>query len=153
MQSVSVISLFAFVMQEQKSPHHAVLTDQFKDVDMIQALLCTYVEHVHHLKHIHQSAPWTTSLGQLAMEAAGRSWLQINSGVLEQLVQHMLQSATEGVRGAQGIARTAYGAACSGRGEAFGALFAALPRAAEWHVGDFKAQNLANTAWAFATAS
>ena len=33
------------------------------------------------------------------------------------------------------------------------ALFAALARAAELRLGDFKVQDLANTAWAFATAS
>ena len=32
------------------------------------------------------------------------------------------------------------------------ALFIALARAAERRVGEFNAQNLANTAWAFATA-
>ena len=32
-------------------------------------------------------------------------------------------------------------------------LFAALARAAEWRLGDFNVQDLANTAWAFATAS
>ena len=32
-------------------------------------------------------------------------------------------------------------------------LFAALPRAAEWRVSNFNVQNLANAAWAFATAS
>ena len=30
-------------------------------------------------------------------------------------------------------------------------LFTALARSAEWRVGDFNAQDLANTAWAFAT--
>ena len=34
-----------------------------------------------------------------------------------------------------------------------GALFAALTRAAELCLGDFNEQQLANTAWAFATAS
>ena len=32
-------------------------------------------------------------------------------------------------------------------------LFAAFARAAVLHLGDFKVQDLANTAWAFATAS
>ena len=32
------------------------------------------------------------------------------------------------------------------------ALLAALARAAEWHLDDFKMQNLANTVWAFAVA-
>ena len=32
-------------------------------------------------------------------------------------------------------------------------LFTTLARAAEWHLGNFNIQGLANTAWAFATAS
>ena len=53
---------------------------------------------------------------------------------------------------AQELANIVYGVACSGRGVSLGALFQALARAAELHVGDFKAQELANIAWAFATA-
>ena len=45
----------------------------------------------------------------------------------------------------------AYGAACSGRGASIGLLFAALARAVEQQVRASKAQQLANTAWAFAT--
>ena len=32
-------------------------------------------------------------------------------------------------------------------------LFAALARTAEWRLSDFKVQDLANTAWSFATAN
>ena len=46
----------------------------------------------------------------------------------------------------------AYGAAHACRGELKGQLFSAVARAAERRVADFNAQDLANTAWAFATA-
>ena len=45
----------------------------------------------------------------------------------------------------------ACGAAHSGRAELLGLLFTALARAAELLLSEFNAQNLANTAWAFAT--
>ena len=37
-------------------------------------------------------------------------------------------------------------------GQEDASLFAALSTAAEWRMGDFNPQELANTAWAFATA-
>ena len=46
-----------------------------------------------------------------------------------------------------------YGGTHSLTGNWKGALFAALARVAELCLGDFKVQELANTAWAFATAS
>ena len=45
----------------------------------------------------------------------------------------------------------AYGVACSGRGLTFGALFAALAKQAKQRLGEFNAQEFANTAWAFVT--
>ena len=67
-------------------------------------------------------------------------------------MQHTEQAARKGEIGVQQIANILHGVACSGRGKCMGVLFRALARAAEQRVGDFKAQNLANTAWAFATA-
>ena len=46
----------------------------------------------------------------------------------------------------------AYGAARIGSGKSLVGLFAALARAAQLRLGEFNAQDLANTAWAFATA-
>ena len=70
---------------------------------------------------------------------------------MEQLVQYTVSAAGTSEIGARGLANVAYGAACSGSGELLGALFAALARVAQRCVGEFKAQGLANTAWAFAT--
>ena len=51
------------------------------------------------------------------------------------------------------LANIAYGAASSNKGKHMGALFMALGRAvlAEQRMRDFNSQDIANTAWAFAT--
>ena len=54
--------------------------------------------------------------------------------------------------GVRQLANIAYGAACSGMGKQLGALFMGLACAAKWRMADFHAQDIANTAWAFATA-
>ena len=48
----------------------------------------------------------------------------------------------------------AHGAAQNGRdtGKLIGTILAAVATAAEQHMNDFNLQNIANTAWAFATA-
>ena len=51
----------------------------------------------------------------------------------------------------RGLANVAYGAARSGWAVLLGLLFTALARATEHWVSEFTSQNLANTAWAFAT--
>ena len=53
---------------------------------------------------------------------------------------------------ARALAHLAYGGALSSMGVSLVVLFAALARAAERRLGEFNAQELANTAWAFATA-
>ena len=70
------------------------------------------------------------------------------------LVQHTLQTAEAGEMSARALANVAYGATRGGGGESAGALFAASARVAERRdlVCEFKPQQLANTAWAFATA-
>ena len=50
------------------------------------------------------------------------------------------------------MANIAYGAARSSKGKRIGLLFMVLARAAvKQHIRDFNSQDLANTAWAFAT--
>ena len=63
-----------------------------------------------------------------------------------------MQAARAGEVGAPSLANIAYGAAHCGTVKRSGALFTALARAAEKRVGEFVVQNIANTAWAFATA-
>ena len=69
---------------------------------------------------------------------------------LEPLVQHTVQAAGSGEIGARELANVAYGAALSG--QSLGALFSVLASVAERRVGESNAQDLANTAWAFAMA-
>ena len=55
--------------------------------------------------------------------------------------------------GTRQLANIVYGGTHSLMGNWKGALFAALARVAELRLSDFNVQHLANTAWAFATAS
>ena len=67
------------------------------------------------------------------------------------LVEHTVQALREGdVHGRQ-LSNIAYGAAHGDMGQQMGALFMALAKVAARRMGEFNAQALANTAWAFAT--
>ena len=68
-------------------------------------------------------------------------------------MQHTMHRASEEHIGTRQLANIVYGGTHSLTGNWKGALFAALARVAELRLGDFKEQGLANTAWAFATAS
>ena len=88
-----------------------------------------------------------------------RLWLQRSAGALKPLVQHTVQAARAGELGGRELANVAYGAACSGRDSwpsvifaPPASLFAELATAAQLRMGGFNPQNLANAAWAFATA-
>ena len=72
---------------------------------------------------------------------------------LKRLVQHTVQTARASELPARQIANIANGAARSGRNELLSMLSAAWVEAAEQSMGNFNSQGLANTAWAFATAS
>ena len=67
-------------------------------------------------------------------------------------MQHTVRTGRVGKLGARELANIVYGAARNGREKWMGTMFMVLARAAEQQVGDFNAQGLANTAWAFATA-
>ena len=68
-------------------------------------------------------------------------------------MQHTVRTVEAGEIDARGLANTAHGAACSIRGALLHILFIPLARAVERWVSEFEAQNLTNTAWAFATVS
>ena len=136
----------------QDRVHPAALTGQIKEATTIEVLLRMHRAYKSHLNHIHLSACWT-SLGQLAKWGwTERRWVQTNAEPMEPLVQHPVRAAQTGEIGARELANVGYGAACSSMGKSLGALFAALARTAQRRVGEFNAQELANTAWAFATA-
>ena len=101
------------------------------------------------------------SLLPLQPQFSQRRWLQRNAEALEPLVQHTIQAAMKGCFGARAFANVAYGAAGAwksvGVGKSVGftsslcELFAAIAKEAKQCLDEFNAQNLANTAWAFAT--
>ena len=66
-------------------------------------------------------------------------------------MHYTVRAAEAGDIFARPFATVAYGVARSGRGESLGALFAALARAAERRLNEFKPQDFAITAWSFAT--
>ena len=69
------------------------------------------------------------------------------------LIQHTVRAAWAGYFGTRELANTAYGAVCGGTAKVQSELLGALAGAKERRLGGFSAQQLANTAWAFATAS
>ncbi len=66
-------------------------------------------------------------------------------------MQQTSQKAEAGKIGARQLANVAYGATCGSSAELLDMLVATLSRAAEHRVSEFNAQDVANTAWAFAT--
>ena len=66
-------------------------------------------------------------------------------------MQHTVRKAQAGQVGPRELANVVYGAARCGRSGMLIMLVAALARAAERRLRDFNPQNVANTAWAFAT--
>ena len=75
-----------------------------------------------------------------------------NEDALESLVQCTAQAARTGDMDVRALANIAYGAACSYRGKQMDVLFMGLARAGKRCTAAFNTQELANTAWAFATA-
>ena len=69
---------------------------------------------------------------------------------MKSLVKHTVQTERTGEIAAREIANIAYGAALISERQLTSVLFMALARAAS-HEGEFNSQDLASTAWAFAT--
>eukprot|EP00928_Gymnodinium_smaydae_P038278 TRINITY_DN26430_c0_g1_i1.p1 TRINITY_DN26430_c0_g1~~TRINITY_DN26430_c0_g1_i1.p1 ORF type:complete len:1082 (+),score=131.33 TRINITY_DN26430_c0_g1_i1:283-3246(+) len=71
---------------------------------------------------------------------------------MESLVQQTIRTFSgDGIQARQ-LANIAHGAARSGKGQNMGAMLSALARSIEPRLGECNAQELANTAWAFAKA-
>ena len=66
-------------------------------------------------------------------------------------MQHTVRKAQAGQVGPRELANVAYGAARCGRSGMLRMLAAALATAAERRLSEFNPQDVANTAWAFAT--
>ena len=67
-------------------------------------------------------------------------------------MQHTVRLVQAGQIDSRALANVGYGAAHCGRHRLLSVLFAELAKAAERRLSEFKPQELANTAWAFATA-
>ena len=120
------------------------------EATMIALLRMHYGDYVHKLNsdHIHRLAS-STSLRQMSCwRQAERCLLQKHA---EALVQHTVRQVQAAQIDSRALANVAYGAARCGRSGMISLLFAALAIAAERRLSEFKTQELANTAWAFAT--
>ena len=78
--------------------------------------------------------------------------MQKNSEMLQPLMQRTVLVCESGAIGARELANIAYGASLCNRGQLMVAMFVAVARVMERCIGDFNAQDAANTAWAFAMA-
>ena len=132
-------------------PSPALLTANIKKASTLEALLRTVAAYFSAFNHIHLSACWN-SMGHLT-RAADRSWALEHAAALESLLKHTTKivSTSSEIR-ARELATIAHGVAKSGQGSTATELMAALATSIESRVGDCNAQELANTAWAFAKA-
>ena len=117
----------------------------------IAALLCRHRVCKSHLNHILLSACWSSISQLVTQRRAERCWLQKHAEALEPLVQHTMRAAEAAEIGARELANVAYAMACSGWGESLVMLFTILAQAAGRQMSESKPQELANTAWSFAT--
>eukprot|EP00971_Amphidinium_carterae_P166967 3308947-Amphidinium_carterae.1 len=127
----------------------ALLTKHIKQAATIEALLRTYETHKRQLNHIHLSACWN-SLGHLA-RTAGSCWFEQHAKGLDALVQFTLQTLREEVQARQ-LVNIIYGVARSGRAQSMLTLTEMLAKKLLLRLEECNAQELANSAWAFAKA-
>ena len=134
------------------APSPMYITSNIKNAYDFDNLFATVLKYESHFDHIHLSACWN-SLGHLAARGSDRSWFQQHATALESLVQRTVDTVSTSSRiRARELANIAHGVAKSGQGSTMGPLMTALASSIAWHAGDAKPQELANTAWAFATA-
>eukprot|EP00746_Dinoflagellata_sp_MGD_P142098 gnl/MRDRNA2_/MRDRNA2_75103_c0_seq2.p2 gnl/MRDRNA2_/MRDRNA2_75103_c0~~gnl/MRDRNA2_/MRDRNA2_75103_c0_seq2.p2 ORF type:complete len:139 (+),score=25.34 gnl/MRDRNA2_/MRDRNA2_75103_c0_seq2:59-418(+) len=88
----------------------------------------------------------------MASQSSGRYWLLKNEVHMELLTEHTMRAAKVGAIDAQQLANIAYRAACCGRGKWMGPLFAGSTEMVKQCVDNLNPHELAETAWAFATA-
>ena len=98
--------------------------------------------------HIHMLAS-SPSLGKLSWQRQFQP-CRLQKHV-QALVQHTVREAQAGKVGPRALANVAYGAARCGRSAMLSLLFAVLARAVERRLIELNLQEIANTAWAFAT--
>ena len=133
------------------APSPALLTSLIKKAWTIEALFHTCSSFESRLNHIHLSACWNT-LGHLARDASP-SWFEEHAKALDSLVQHTMKTVSSSAEiRAREVANIAHGVAKSGRGSAMAPLMGTLAGTMICRLDGCNAQELANTAWAFAKA-
>ena len=133
-----------------EEPSPALITSYIKKAWSLDALFRTYCIHKGRFNHIHLSACWS-ALGKLS--ASNAAALQRHASAFESLVQHTTQAVeTSAQIRARELANIAHGVAKSGRACSMDVLMQALAVSIRQRVSEANAQELANTAWAFAKA-
>jgi len=125
------------------------LNERLSKSTRAQDLLNLHAQHGHAFNSVNLATCWS-GLGRV--NAVDRYWLQSNDGA--RLVA-LRDQTTRQARSLEprGVANTVHSLAkLAITATAWGSLWAELDGAALASVSDFNAQNLANTAWAFATA-
>jgi len=129
------------------------VADQIKKAANIETLLRIHSTHPSSLNYIHLTACWITLSRLSKQKVEERQWLRTHAQALVPLTQQTVEAARAAELDARQLASILYGAARSGNRQSLGILFTVLARAAEHRASEFKSQELANIAWAFATAS
>ena len=120
------------------------LTAKIKQASTVEELLQLHELHSTAFNDIHISATWTK-----LKNLNGR----LSESGLKTLVRHTLQMTKKGEMGARQMANVAHAVVkCALRGTTLNNLFDALASASVARVREFNPQELANTAWAYATA-
>ena len=138
-------------LQMASEPSPALLTSYIKKAWTLEALFRTCSTHQSRFNHIHLSACWN-SLGHLA-RTADQNWFQRHAVALESLVQFTTQVVTTSTMiRARELANIVHGAAKSGRACTMDTLMQTLGASIGQRMSQCNAQEIANTAWAFAKA-
>ena len=136
-------------------PSPALLTANIKKAWNMEELFHTTTKHESLMNHIHLSAAWN-SVGRLSRNAE-RNWFTTHVDALEALVERSIDTVSDFQKSTQirarELANIAHGVAKSGGGgKKSGDLMKALARSIVRKLFECNAQELANTAWAFAKA-
>ena len=129
---------------------------RFKDADSLRALLSMHAEHAHAMRPLDVSACWSVA-GRLLHRPEQRSWLleQLEERpVLQPMVDTMLSVLPNSTCKAKPVVVTAHGMASVQRATRWDAgdeAWEALAAAAASKVRSFGEQDVASTAWTYAT--
>jgi len=142
-------SVAAAALHSRAGPKPRQINELLKDVTRARELLGLHEQHGQSFNYVNLATCWSR-LGR--MRGADRSWLRSDYGVP---LLALREQTTDQVRtlGARQLSNTTHAIAkLDLRGTAWGSLWKELEGAALARRSDLSPQDLANTAWAFATA-